>query len=97
VKFTVPRGALRVTPRQAYEIARLLDRAGDATLTDLDGRLGLLIDRDRVGQPNLVLELDANGAVVAMRALTRYVVEGEQDDEFDDLVEVPATSRRLRG
>jgi hypothetical protein len=89
LKLSVPRGALRVTPRQLYEAARLLDRAGDATLTDLDGRLGLLVDRDHVGQPDLVLELGPDGEVLARRLLTRYVAEGGQDDELDDFVEVP--------
>ena len=41
--------ALTITPRQAFEVARLLDRTGDGIIYALDGVVTVLVDVFGVG------------------------------------------------
>ena len=73
---------LTITPRQAFEVARLLDRTGDGIVYAQDGIVTLLLDVYGTGQPNLCLELDGDGAVIARQALSLHRQDGE--DGFED-------------
>jgi hypothetical protein len=74
---------LTLTPRQAYEVSRLLDRTGDGIVYAHEGVLTLLVDVFGSGSPNLALELDENGDVIAKQVLTLHRRDAE--DEFADL------------
>ena len=54
--------ALTITPRQAFEVARLLDRTGDGIVFADAGIVPVLVDMYGTGSPNLALELDQDGA-----------------------------------
>ena len=69
--------ALRVTPPAAFEVAQLLDRTGDGIATAHDGIVTLLADVYRTGSPNLALELDQDGEVIARQTLTLHRSCGE--------------------
>jgi hypothetical protein len=77
---------LRLTPRQAFEVSRLLDRTGDGIVYAHEGVLTVLVDVYGVGSPNLALELDGDGEVIARQVLSLRRRDGE-DDELDDFSE----------
>ena len=61
---------LTITPRQAFEVSRLLDRTGDGVVAaHRDGMVVLLVDARGTGRPNMALELDRDGEVVATQVL----------------------------
>jgi hypothetical protein len=61
---------LAITPRQAFEVSRLLDRAGNGVVAPGgDGALALLVDVFGTGSPNLCLELDREGEVIGHQLL----------------------------
>jgi hypothetical protein len=74
--------ALRVTPRQLFEASRVLDRSGDGILTVHEGVLTLLVVVFGVGSPNLALELDRDGEVIARQVLS--LRRQEPEDEFSE-------------
>lgn len=81
---------LRVTPRQLFEASRLADRLGPAFAQGLNGgRLLLLmatkLDADGRAEPDLALELDADGQVVAAQYLD--LAHPADEDEFGDLAD----------
>jgi hypothetical protein len=57
--------ALTITPRQAFEVARLLDRTGDGIVYGEGEVVTVLLDVYGTGSPNLALELDGDGEVIA--------------------------------
>jgi hypothetical protein len=78
--------ALRVSPRQLFEASRLADRTGSAFMQELaGGRLLVLLSTGGQSQPDLALELDRDGQVVARQVLD--LTRPDEDDEFSDLAE----------
>jgi hypothetical protein len=82
--------ALTITPRQAWEISRLLDRTGNGIVYAEHGIVTVLIDVFGVGSPNLALELDGEGEVIARQVLSLRR-DGEDDglDDFGDEQPLP--------
>jgi hypothetical protein len=81
-----PAPGLRISARQCFEAARILDRVGDAFLTvDYAGTALLLVDEVGVGQPTLGVELDREGKITGYRYLSYYVEP--EDDGLGDLAE----------
>lgn len=76
--------ALTITPRQAYEVARLLDRTGDGIVFADAGIVTVLVDALGSGSPNLALELNGDGEVIARQVLSLHRPD---DDGLDDLGE----------
>ena len=79
--------ALRLSPRQLFEASRLADRLGPAFAQQLDsGRLLLLLATrfrpDGQLEPDLAVELDGDGRVVASQFLE---LAHPDDDGLDDL------------
>jgi hypothetical protein len=74
--------ALRVTTRQAYEVARLLDRTGDGIVYRDAEIVTVLVDVYGTGSPNLALELDRDGDVIAKQVLTLH--QDHDDDGRGD-------------
>jgi hypothetical protein len=77
---------MTITPRQAYEVARLLDRTGDGLVAAHDGVVTVLVDVYGTGSPSLALELDADGEVIARQLLSLHHRDAE-DDGLDDFGE----------
>jgi hypothetical protein len=80
---------LHLSPRQLYEASRLADRLGPAVAHGLDrGRVLLLmatrLDAEGRAEPDLALELDRDGQVVASQFLD-LAHRDEPDDELADL------------
>jgi hypothetical protein len=76
--------ALRVSPRQLFEASRLADRTGPAFMQELDGgRLLVLLSTGGQAEPDLALELDRDGNIVARQFLD--LAPQEPDEEFSDL------------
>jgi hypothetical protein len=84
--------ALRVTPRQLFEASRLADRHGPAFAEELaGGRVLLLLATGRQDEPDLALELDAHGQVVARQFLE--LAHRDDDDpcaDFGEEQELPS-------
>jgi hypothetical protein len=80
---------LPVTPRQAFEVARLLDRTGEGIVYGDSGIVTVLVDVYGVGEPTLALELDADGEVIARQALTLRRPDADPCDDFDDEEPLP--------
>jgi hypothetical protein len=80
---------LALSARQAFEVARLLDRHGDGILAAEDGIVTLLIDVYGVGRPSLALELDGDGEVIARQALTLHAQDDDGLDDFSDEEPLP--------
>jgi hypothetical protein len=78
--------ALRVSPRQLFEASRLADRTGSAFMQELaGGRLLVLLSTGGQSQPDLALELDRDGNIVARQFLD--LAHQEPDDGFADFGE----------
>lgn len=75
---------LTITPRQAFEVARLLDRTGDGIVYADDGIVTVLVDVFGAGSPNLALELDGDGEVIARQVLS---LRRRDEDDLDDFSE----------
>ena len=79
---------LHLSPRQLFEASRLADRLGPAFAQELDGGRLLLLMATRLdahgrAEPDLALELDRAGQVVAAQYLELRHREVE-DDELSD-------------
>jgi hypothetical protein len=79
-----PATTMTLTPRQAFEVARLLDRTGDGIVYGDAEIVTLLVDVYGTGSPNLALKLDRDADVIASQALTLHRPD---EDELDDLGE----------
>ena len=77
--------ALRVSPRQAFEIGRLLDRTGDGIVYAHGEIVTVLVDVYGTGSPNLALELDQDGEVIARQVLSLH--RRDADDGLEDFGE----------
>jgi hypothetical protein len=76
--------ALRVSPTQLFEASRLADRTGPTVMQELaGGRLLVLLSTGGQSQPDLALELDRDGEIVARQFLP--LRHQDPDDEFSDL------------
>jgi hypothetical protein len=81
--------ALWVTPRQLFEASRLADRLGPVLAQQLDDARVLLLMATRLdangrAAPDLALELDRDGQVIA----TQYLDLRHRDDEDDGLADL---------
>jgi hypothetical protein len=78
--------ALRVSPRQLFEASRLADRTGPAFMQELNGgRLLVLLSTGGQAEPDLALELDRDGNILARQFLD--LTHQEPEDEFADLAD----------
>jgi hypothetical protein len=73
---------LRCSPRQLYEASRLADRCGDAIVQELHGDRVLVLLATHGARPDLALELDHDGNVVARQYLD--LAHQDHDDGLDD-------------
>jgi hypothetical protein len=91
--------ALTLTPRQAFEVARLLDRTGDGIVYGDAGIVTVLLDLYGTGSPNLALELDGEGEVIARQVLSLHrcdVDDGAEDFGEEEPLPPPVDVRDAR-
>jgi hypothetical protein len=81
--------ALHVSPRQLYEASRLADRIGPAYMAELDGGRILMLLATRGGEPDLALELDEAGNIVARQHLDLAHRGEDPCEDFGDEQELP--------
>jgi hypothetical protein len=88
---------LHLSPRQLFEASRLADRLGPAFAQELDGGRLLLLMATRFRadgrlEPDLALELDSDGQVVAAQYLE--LAHQDNDDDLDDSLHVRSLGPR---